>query len=328
MGLIYPTESNRMPQGYDVIGDIHGMVEPLIRLLEKLGYRRERHDTPYQHPDGRKAIFVGDFIDRGLNGFDVVELAKSMTVTGNAISVMGNHELNAIFFHDDRMLREHSAKNINQHQAFLYQVAMRKDGYEKRKEIIDWFKTLPLYYENNELRVVHACWDNTTKSKLDEILDDQKRLPEDQYLNAATEGNEVFKVVEKWLKGDEFPLPPDVFFFDKGGIKRFEARLQWWLDETAGLEDLALLQGKKELIAENRKKLKGKSTENRVIYKDQKPVFVGHYWMNGELDVQTPYVCCVDYSVGREDKLCAYRWNGEQVLKKENMISVSASKRQ
>ena len=48
--------------GYDIIGDIHGHYDALEALLTKMDYA---HDgTSFAHT-GRKAIFVGDLIDRG-----------------------------------------------------------------------------------------------------------------------------------------------------------------------------------------------------------------------------------------------------------------------
>ena len=47
---------------YDIIGDVHGQAGKLEALLEAMGYRN--HSGAYRHPS-RKAIFVGDFVDRG-----------------------------------------------------------------------------------------------------------------------------------------------------------------------------------------------------------------------------------------------------------------------
>ena len=47
---------------YDVIGDLHGHAKELRTLLAQLGYE-ERNGVHVAQ--GRKAIFVGDFIDRG-----------------------------------------------------------------------------------------------------------------------------------------------------------------------------------------------------------------------------------------------------------------------
>ena len=47
---------------YDIIGDLHGYAQTLENLLLKMDYVRK--SGVYQHPF-RKAVFVGDFIDRG-----------------------------------------------------------------------------------------------------------------------------------------------------------------------------------------------------------------------------------------------------------------------
>ena len=51
-----------MEQGYDLIGDIHGCGETLIKLLEQMGYTKK--NGVYQHPK-RKVVFLGDIVDRG-----------------------------------------------------------------------------------------------------------------------------------------------------------------------------------------------------------------------------------------------------------------------
>lgn len=48
---------------FDIIGDVHGCGEELRALLAKLGYRLEGEGA--HHPDGRKAVFLGDLVDRG-----------------------------------------------------------------------------------------------------------------------------------------------------------------------------------------------------------------------------------------------------------------------
>ena len=48
---------------FDIIGDIHGHADKLEELLNNLGYSK-LHGV-YQHPDNRKVVFLGDYIDRG-----------------------------------------------------------------------------------------------------------------------------------------------------------------------------------------------------------------------------------------------------------------------
>ena len=83
---------------YDLIGDIHGYADELIHLLDALGYQNSR--GAYSHPE-RKVIFVGDFVDRGPQIREVLEIVRPMMEEGKALAVMGNHELNALAYHTD-----------------------------------------------------------------------------------------------------------------------------------------------------------------------------------------------------------------------------------
>ena len=83
---------------FDIIGDIHGCANELQTLLTKLGYRVEWTDHHGDRtvtvipPQGRKAIFVGDLVDRGPNSPDALRIAMSMTAAGTAYAVQGNHD--------------------------------------------------------------------------------------------------------------------------------------------------------------------------------------------------------------------------------------------
>ena len=55
---------------FDIIGDVHGCYDELDALLSTLGYDVRRsadgeHAFAVSHPDGRKAVFLGDLVDRG-----------------------------------------------------------------------------------------------------------------------------------------------------------------------------------------------------------------------------------------------------------------------
>src|SRR5690242_5216739 len=78
---------------FDVIGDLHGDASKLRLLLKKLGYREL--GATWRH-SGRRAIFLGDFIDRGPEQLDSCDIVRNMVTAGSAHAVMGNHEFNAI----------------------------------------------------------------------------------------------------------------------------------------------------------------------------------------------------------------------------------------
>lgn len=81
---------------FDVIGDIHGCRSELETLLAELGYAvvRDAEGLPVDavHPAGRRAIFVGDLVDRGPDSSGVLRLVMGMVSAGHALCVPGNHE--------------------------------------------------------------------------------------------------------------------------------------------------------------------------------------------------------------------------------------------
>ncbi|MCC6979137.1 MAG: polynucleotide kinase-phosphatase [Candidatus Melainabacteria bacterium] len=80
---------------FDIIGDVHGCYDELETLLKQLGYT-SGDDGVLAHPDGRKAIFVGDLVDRGPKTPEVLRLVMSMVNGGTGLCVVGNHEAKLI----------------------------------------------------------------------------------------------------------------------------------------------------------------------------------------------------------------------------------------
>jgi protein phosphatase len=77
---------------FDIIGDVHGCCDELEQLLQHLGYERS-DGGPWTHASGRKAIFVGDLVDRGPRIVDALKTVMSMSRAGTALSVPGNHDI-------------------------------------------------------------------------------------------------------------------------------------------------------------------------------------------------------------------------------------------
>ena len=137
-----------------------------------MGYKQE--DGVYCHPT-RRVIFLGDLIDRRSDQCGVIGIVRSMIEQGLALLVMGNHEFNANAYYTKdsergEYLRLHSDKNREQHQAFLDAYA---DDPEAYREVIDWFRTLPLWLEFDGLRVIHACWDPEWIERVAEVTGPQ-----------------------------------------------------------------------------------------------------------------------------------------------------------
>ncbi len=81
---------------FDVIGDVHGCLDELERLLGRLGYAITRdpagRGVDAAHPESRRAVFVGDLVDRGPDSPGVLRLVMGMVAAGHAFAVPGNHE--------------------------------------------------------------------------------------------------------------------------------------------------------------------------------------------------------------------------------------------
>jgi protein phosphatase len=81
---------------FDVIGDVHGCRTELEALLGRLGYQIVRDDegraVDAEPPHGRRAIFLGDLVDRGPDSPGVLRLVMGMVTNAHAIAVPGNHE--------------------------------------------------------------------------------------------------------------------------------------------------------------------------------------------------------------------------------------------
>jgi len=301
----------------DIIGDIHGHADKLEELLLKLGY--EKNNGVYSHSD-RNVLFIGDYIDRGPKIRETLQLVKAMVDNGSAIALMGNHEYNALCFHyqesEGGHLRKHLIKNIIQHYETLKQFQNRQDEYES---YLEWFTTLPLYYETDQFRAVHACWDDRSiqflKSHLvnDRLTDNLLRL-------SVKRGTPLHTAVNITLKGKEMQMPEGLIFEDKDGTERTAMRIRWWEDPTKatykGISVLSLTLLPEEPIDFTLLK-------NLDYYgPKEKMVFFGHYWLKGK---PTPYrdnVCCLDYSVARAGHLVAYQLDDEKTVVAEKMLAV------
>lgn len=273
----------------------------------------------YQHPD-RQAIFVGDYIDRGKHSKEVVQLVRAMQENGSAIALMGNHEYNAICFHTkgstSEYLRARSNQNIKQHCATLH--SFEDDAF--LNESLDWFKQLPLFFENEYFRVVHACWDAERIEVLKDQFNGEFLLPE--LLELSIDKNSpLYEAIELLLKGQEMPLI-GTSFLDKDGHERRDIRVKWWEDPKGKTyKEYAV----NEFDPATEEKLNIKiphDYEPTSIYpKNEKPVFYGHYWLEADIPkLQSSNVCCLDYSVAKEGKLMAYRFDGEDELSNSKFI--------
>jgi len=304
---------------YHLIGDIHGCATTLLALLKKLGY--EKVGEAYRHTTHR-AVFLGDFIDRGPLQREVIAIVRPMIDGGSALAVMGNHEFNAIAFHTQdalkkAWLREHSEKNTAQHAAFL----SAYDGDDPaRADVIQWFRQLPLWLDLGDLRVVHACWDERLIQRISDAQDGSTMMSESLLHQACQPGTWQHEAIETLLKGKEIALPDGQSFQDKDKNTRHNIRVRWWANDATTFRKAYIgPESARTHIPDD--PIAG---DHLLSYTPEAPpVFIGHYWLEGTPQPLASNIACVDYSVAKPGgKLVAYCWAGESGLMAERFVSM------
>lgn len=299
--------------GYDLIGDIHGCAFELESLLTELGYRE--HGATFYHPDGRKVVFLGDYIDRGPKIRRVLQIVRGMIDGGQALGILGNHEMNALRYHqngpDGKPLRPHTASKTHQHQATLDQIA--EPSPQEWKEWLNWFATLPLWLEFEGFRAIHASWFEKDIS----LLRGHGSLIGEELYRLSRKGTVLEAATERILCGLELALPEGEYFETPDGRKRTEIRARWW-DKLAGKNCReAVFPGDPDI-----------SEADCILPKDHAPypsdappVFFGHFAVLSEsAEPLIHNVACLDYGGGKGGRIGAYRWDGERQLEADKFL--------
>ena len=139
---------------FDIIGDIHGCFDELVQLLKELGYEistQSDGETIVEPPQGRKAIFVGDFVDRGPKVAEVLRLVMGMQKTGAAICVPGNHDV--------KLVRALRGKNVNPTHGLAESLSqLKKTSTAFKTQVAEFLDGLVSHcvLDNGRLVVAHA----------------------------------------------------------------------------------------------------------------------------------------------------------------------------
>jgi len=138
-----PKLPKRMPSIFDgpsihVVGDIHGCLKPLQRLLEKIELQ-----------PGDELVFIGDYIDRGPQSREVVDYLLGLPY--RCVFLLGNHE---------KMLLDYLSGNDeglflpNGGMATLRSYGGESSGIPPAH--LGFFRNLRPIYETPEYLFVHA----------------------------------------------------------------------------------------------------------------------------------------------------------------------------
>ena len=124
------------------IGDIHGEIDKLTSLLDKISPKKD--DT---------LVFLGDYIDRGYNSKEVISTLLKLKKAANCIFLLGNHE--------DMLLRTKETRKEEDISFWLFNGGITTlNSYGDYVNIFkthgNFFENLKLYYPTNDYLFVHA----------------------------------------------------------------------------------------------------------------------------------------------------------------------------
>jgi protein phosphatase len=140
---------------FDVVGDVHGCRAELEAMLVRLGYElvRDGRGRPVDAmpPAGRKAVFVGDLVDRGPDSPGVLRLVMGMVRSGHALCVPGNHENKLV-----RALQGRTVQVTHGLAETLAQLAAEAEAFRKEVESFCHDLVSHLVLDGGRLVVAHA----------------------------------------------------------------------------------------------------------------------------------------------------------------------------
>lgn len=134
---------------FDIIGDLHGCFDELALLLTRLGYTVQ--DTQVTPPPGRKAVFLGDLVDRGPKIPQVLRLVMGMLAAGTALCIPGNHDV--------KLMRALQGKNVQRTHGLADSLRqLEAEPPEFKQAVSEFIQNLVSHYvlDGGRLVVAHA----------------------------------------------------------------------------------------------------------------------------------------------------------------------------
>ena len=307
----------------DIVGDVHGEYDAMMKLMATLGY-----DKDGRHPYGRHLVFVGDLVDRGPDSVAVLRKVRELVLSGRALCVLGNHELNLLLGKEkpDNLWFTNPDKE-SEHPATVI-------GEYERAKMLEFLESLPLVLERDDLRIVHACWNTEA------IYELRKARFDDGCLVSLFSGyeNAIYDEIEASGLADRCVAEKKVY---AKAVKdpEWEPKL---LPAKAEIDERLTMENPIKVVTSGEERITSEPfwaggkwrMVDRVTwwddYEDDVPVIFGHYWRRfGEASKVIPgfgpdifpnddpgrwfgkrnNVYCIDFSVGARPSLRAGKKN-------------------
>jgi len=285
---------------FDIVGDVHGCFDELSELLGQLGYEVE--GAAAAPPEGRKAVFLGDLVDRGPKTPDVLRLVMEMVAAGTALCVPGNHDM--------KLLRKLRGKDVQITHGLAETLAqLEKEPPEFVQEVAKFLDSLVSHY----------------------VLDDGKLVVAHAGMKQEMQGRGSGKVREFALFGettgetDEFGLP---IRYNWAELYRGPATVVYghtpvpapeWVNNTINIDTGCVFGGRltalrypeRELVSVSARHMYAKPARPFLPVDDQAPTLSAQQQLDDVLDI--------DDVIGK--RLISTRLHGNVTIREENSIA-------
>jgi hypothetical protein len=298
---------------FDIIGDVHGHGDLLEKLLLKLDYTD--NGLSFSHPE-RKAVFCGDFIDRGKENIKALNIVMQMCKHGQALAIPGNHDIAFIQYHTKRKGTNQYIIPKNPHHEIMFRETLREfnENLSFKESYLQWIKNLPLFIEHDLFRVYHGYY----HPEIRKTLSSNGRI--------ATY-NDVLDHFENWSPMADLiskSISLKVSFQSNKGRATEKIRIKWWKPVESDLQpDHFLLHNYKHLSNVQIEETEVDAYQKFNPYEaHEKPLFLGHFCIHSTHGILASNLCIIDLCVIKTGRLAAYRFDGEKILKKEKIVIV------
>jgi hypothetical protein len=290
----------------DFIGDIHGHYQKFVSLLAKLGYLYSDTLNTYVHPEGRKIVVLGDFINVGMQNKEVLQCLYQMHRQGQAHIIAGNHEYFLLLLHHKTLLNKNTLWYYLQRNYYpLYDEF--KNNREQLYFYIDWISKLPIYIDFGSVKAIHALWD-------EDVVNSIKNYNSvGQLINMVCENSQFKENVNKLIMGMTYK------HFSNEYKRPLYFRYMWW-NAQHHLSASQMFMNKWTVFSDEISSVIDMSAY--TIKETPCIVFFGHYSLQGFPYITSPTKCCLDFGGAKGGYLTAYRWDGLSELSEHNLINV------
>jgi hypothetical protein len=215
---------------YLFIGDLHGHARQLKSVLNKAGFTIV--NGAYWHPE-LKAVFVGDFINRGTENLECLRIVRAMVESGNALAVIGNHEVIFLNYHQQNpQTGEYTMENRAGWNRLFQQTMLEfSQSAAELNEMINWLKRLPIVIETAHFNVVHACYDSESLEVVRERTNGNFVLQENDWLQMGLGADEALtESLHALTFGISIYLDTAELFPGSNMSSQHSPRIRYWED--------------------------------------------------------------------------------------------------